>query len=147
MTRDTESGSASLPKSEIIGRKEGEEGGAEGVLNFVVEFLGTVDRGLIDAGLAARLGAEEITFLSPGLLVCFTSVSSRRKVNCTYIDLCAVEAILVHHPVNVRNRKARLVDLDCIRPHRLSAFANFPILTICRSVGSALSSFSSLYHK
>lgn len=67
MTWDTESGSASLPKSEIIGRKEGEEGGAEGVLNFVVEFLGTVDGGLIDASLAARLGAEEITFLSPGL--------------------------------------------------------------------------------
>lgn len=53
MTRDTELGSASLPKSEIIGR---EEGGAEGVLNFVVGFLGTADRGLIDAGLAARPG-------------------------------------------------------------------------------------------
>lgn len=56
-----------MPKSEIIGRREGEEGGAEGVLNFVVGFLGTVDRGLIDAGLAGRLEAEEITFLSPGL--------------------------------------------------------------------------------
>lgn len=58
MTWDTELGSASLPKSEIIGREEGEreEGGAEGVLNFVVGFLGTADRGLIDAGLAARPG-------------------------------------------------------------------------------------------
>lgn len=56
MTRDTEPGSASLPKSEIIGGEKREEGGAEGVLNFVVGFLGTADRGLIDAGLAARLG-------------------------------------------------------------------------------------------
>ncbi len=45
-----------MPKSEIIGREKREEGGAEGVLNFVVGFLGTVDRGLIDAGLAERLG-------------------------------------------------------------------------------------------
>lgn len=29
-------------------------GGAEGVLNFVVGFLGTAGRGLIDTGLAAR---------------------------------------------------------------------------------------------
>lgn len=54
MTWDTESESIFLPKSEIIARK-GEEGGAEGVLNFVVGFLGTLDRGLIDASLAARL--------------------------------------------------------------------------------------------
>lgn len=62
-------------------KREREEGEAEGVLNFVVGFLGTADRSLIDAGLAARLGerrgAEEITFLSPGqAFVCFTSVSS-----------------------------------------------------------------------
>lgn len=47
-----------MPKSEIIGREKGEEreGAAEGVLNVVVGFLGTAERGLIDAGLAARLG-------------------------------------------------------------------------------------------
>lgn len=48
-------------------RKSSEEGGAEGVLNVVVGFLGAADWGLIDAGLAERPGAKQITFLSLGL--------------------------------------------------------------------------------
>lgn len=55
LTWDTESGSASSPESEITGRGVCVGGrGAEGVLNFVVGLLGTAERGLIDADLAAE---------------------------------------------------------------------------------------------
>lgn len=48
------------------------------------------------------LQAEQIRFLSRGLeSLPFTSLSSKqaRKQGCTHVDLCTVEAILVHHPV------------------------------------------------
>lgn len=72
------------------------------------------------------LGAEGIEFLSPGLVffVCLTSVSSERargKSACTYIDLRTIEAILVHHPVKLENRKAALVALLYTSRHWISA--------------------------
>lgn len=67
------------------------------------------------------LGAEEITFLSPGLgflsaLLLFHLSRQEEKANCTYIDLCTIEAILVHHPVKLENRKGVLVDLEYMLP-------------------------------
>lgn len=54
------------------------------------------------------LQAEQITLLSGGLeSFPVTPLSSKqaRKQECTYVDLCTIEAVLVHDPAESHNRR------------------------------------------
>lgn len=51
---------------------------------------------------ARTLQAEQIALLSRG-----SESFQARKQDCTYVDLCTIEAVLVHHPVESHNRRQR----------------------------------------
>lgn len=93
--------SPALPSSEII------EGG--GGIEFCCRVSWHVRRGANGHGPGSEAGRRlQAQPIAPVWRI-EASLSSTQKEEGTYVDLGAVEAVLVHHPVESNNRRQRQV--------------------------------------